>query len=185
MPSLSSLSRSFRRRNLRGFTMIELIVVMILVGILAAVALPRFADKRTFDTRGYADQVISTLRYGQKTAIAQRRRVLVSFNEAADNVSLNWCDVAAGADTCTAATTACNGAVTNPASAGPYVIEAPDNVQIEARDAASVAVAAFRFDCLGRPMATDTLPLATATTVTVLGDANVPVVIEAETGYVH
>lgn len=184
MPSLSLLTRPFRRRCLRGFTMIELIVVMILVGIMAVAVLPRFADKRDFDTRGYADQVLSSLRYAQKTAIAQRRRVLVTFNEAADNVSLNFCNVAAAADTCSAATTNCNGVVTDPASGIAYSIPAPANVEIQARDTVPAAVASFRFDCLGRPMATDTTP-ATMTTVTVIGSPNVPIIIEPETGYVH
>ena len=59
--------------------MTELITVMVIIGIIAAIAIPRFFDRSTFDTRGLYDQAVSTLRYAQKTAIAQRRLVCVSF----------------------------------------------------------------------------------------------------------
>lgn len=63
----------------RGFTLTELITIMVIVGILSVAALPRFFDTNMFQARGAADQVKSALRYGQKVAIAQRRPV-VSVN---------------------------------------------------------------------------------------------------------
>jgi MSHA pilin protein MshC len=54
----------------RGFTLIELVVTMVLIGILAAVALPRFFDATAFHSRGFYDEVIQAARYGQKLAVA-------------------------------------------------------------------------------------------------------------------
>lgn len=63
--------------------MVELITVMIIVGILAAVVAPRFFSSDTFQSRGAADQVKAALRYGQKVAIAQHRNVRVDVSTAA------------------------------------------------------------------------------------------------------
>ena len=49
----------------RGFTLIELIMVMVVVGILAVFVAPRFFDANVFKSRGFADQVQATLRYAQ------------------------------------------------------------------------------------------------------------------------
>ena len=63
----------------RGFTLVELIAVMVVVGILAVAALPRFFDRSVFEARGFLDETRALLRYAQKTAVAQRRTVCVAF----------------------------------------------------------------------------------------------------------
>lgn len=68
-----------KRIQIRGFTLIELIVIMMIVGILAIAAIPRFFDQSIFDSRGFYDETLAILRYAQKTAVAQHRLVCATF----------------------------------------------------------------------------------------------------------
>jgi MSHA pilin protein MshC len=78
-----------------GFTMVELVTVMVIVGILAATVMPRFFTVSEFEDRGSADQVKSMLRFAQKTAIAQHRIVSVAIS--GDAASPNCTTTLAGA----------------------------------------------------------------------------------------
>jgi len=84
----------------RGFTLVELITVMVLIGIMAVVAVPRFFDRSAFDSRGFFDETKSLLRYAQKVAVAQRRTVCVALGGSgvaltiASAANVNVCDTA-------------------------------------------------------------------------------------------
>lgn len=143
----------------RGFTMTELITVMVIVGIMAAIVAPRFFDRGTFDSRGFYDQTISTIRYAQKVAIAQRRFVCVAFT--ANSLTLTF-----GADN-----TCAGGTVVNP-SGTPYPITSNKTTYT------AYPVGGFNFNALGRPS------FAAVQNITVAGYATA-IRVEAETGYVH
>jgi MSHA pilin protein MshC len=70
-------------RHQFGFTLVELVTVMVIVGILAATVLPRFFTVSEFEDRGSADQVKSMLRFAQKTAIAQHNLISVDITGSA------------------------------------------------------------------------------------------------------
>ncbi|MCX7156859.1 MAG: GspH/FimT family pseudopilin [Rhodocyclales bacterium] len=72
-----SKSTGFTNHLQSGFSLIELVAVMLIIGIMAAVVLPRFDLLRGFDEIGYRDKVKATLEYARKSAVAQRRNVQV------------------------------------------------------------------------------------------------------------
>lgn len=177
-PALASAPR-------RGFTLAELIVVLVVVGILGAVAAGRLIDRNASDSLSYADQVAAMLRYGQKVAIAQNRDVWVRLN--ANGIALCFSSAcsagslvrAPGNSNSESATTK---AICNDSS---WACEAPPN------GIAMATTSSFYFDAVGKPFAsTDVSPtsVSTFTTLTVSvtgGVAPRSITVERETGYVH
>lgn len=54
-----------------GFTLVELIVVILLVGILSVSAIPRFFSDDGFKARGVADEIITSIRHAQRLAMTR------------------------------------------------------------------------------------------------------------------
>ena len=55
--------------------MVELITVMVMIGVLAAIAIPKLVGDNITEAAVYGDKVASALRLAQKSAVAKRRTV--------------------------------------------------------------------------------------------------------------
>lgn len=58
------------KRTQIGVTAVELMLAVVIVGIIAAFAAPRFFDDKTFLERGYYEELTTALKYAQKLAVA-------------------------------------------------------------------------------------------------------------------
>lgn len=143
-----------------GFTLVELVMVISILAIVAAVAVPRLFDKSDFEARGFYDQTMAVLRYAQKSAVAQRRTVCVDFS--ASGVSLTMAS-AAGA-------TQCNSNLTGPTGDSPFAVAAQGAAAYDGTPSN------FYFTSLGQASASQTIRVTGVA-------ANI--VVEGETGYVH
>jgi MSHA pilin protein MshC len=65
-----------------GFTTIELVLVIVILGVISVVAIPRFFDRQTFDEMGYAQELAAAFRYAQKAAVASGCAVRVEVDAA-------------------------------------------------------------------------------------------------------
>jgi MSHA pilin protein MshC len=67
----------------KGFTLVELVMTIVILGILSATALPKFFSISAFQERGLSDDTLSAIRYAQKLAVASgcNVQVVISANQ--------------------------------------------------------------------------------------------------------
>jgi MSHA pilin protein MshC len=147
---------SARKNRVRGFTFIELTVVLVVVGILAVVAMAKLAAVDRFAVQGFFESAKATARFAQKMAVAQRTSVVLVVSPN----SIGVCYTDAG----------CGSPVTDPTTGKAMSITAPAGV--------SVAGSSQMFDGLGSATPGGTIIVSGAGTTYSL-------VVEAGTGYVH
>ena len=156
-PSAARLGSGRAGMRERGFTLIELIMVMVMLGVLAVFAAPRIFNSDDFYARGFHDETLGLLRYAQKTAVAQRRTVCVNLNPTGVTLHIFASNPATG--TCASAMTL------NPPNtprAGTGLVGTPS---------------AFQFTPLGSTDQSVAVAIAIANST--------GITVEAETGYVH
>lgn len=151
-------------RSVRGFTLTELIVTIVVAGILAAVFVPRFDGEHGFEGRGFRDETAAALRYAQKSAIASRRMVCVTFTATTVQATVA---TAAGTANCA------GGAALQGPRGSALTVTATGNAQFS-----TFPVGGLTFNALGQP--------GGAATISVQGlPAALAINVEAETGHVR
>ena len=96
MPGNSSDACHATARRSSGFTLPELLIVMILAGILAAFVIPKLDAIMGVRTDAWRDQLTAALRYAQKTAVSHRR--LVCMQVADTSITLRIASTRGAAD---------------------------------------------------------------------------------------
>jgi MSHA pilin protein MshC len=153
------------RKRSEGFTLVELIAVITVIGILAAIAGPKFIGNDVFETRGAQGTLLSALRYAQKTAVAQRKVVYVYANPTNRTICLGF-------------TSNCSNAVIDPATQSAYSKTLSSVVTLSATNTS------LGFDGLGRPVPNAGATYSIQNSVDVSQPAKL-ITVEAETGYVR
>lgn len=67
-------------KNQSGFTLIELVIIIVVLAIIAAVAIPRLGDVTSMKAAATAAKIKSDIRYAQELAMTRNRRTRVYFN---------------------------------------------------------------------------------------------------------
>ena len=104
-------------RSQQGFTIVELIAVITIISIVAALAGPKLIGNDTFAARGAHSTLLSALRLAQKTAVAQRTTVYVTLNTSTRVLCLGY-------------TSTCSTAVIDPATKAAYSKTLPNTVDL-------------------------------------------------------
>lgn len=150
-----------------GFTLIELVAVIIVIGVLSVYVVPRGSIGKDFYNKGFHDETLSYLRYAQKIAIAQRRTVCVSFtnNSLSLNIASNDGDLE------------CNMAMAEASGKSPAILSARSGTAYASKPIN------FNFNALGQPV--DKTSSTLSTQIWQVANTTRSIVVESDTGYVH
>ncbi len=71
-----------------GFTLIELIAVIVIIIIAAMLAIPMFSSAAGMQVRAAADMIAADLEYAKSMAISRQKTYTVTFDEAAESYDI-------------------------------------------------------------------------------------------------
>jgi MSHA pilin protein MshC len=140
-----------------GFTLIELVMVIVLLGILSATVLPKFFAISSYKQQAFFDDTLNAVRYAQKLAVATGCKVQVSVS--ADAYLLKS---PADRTQCTSSSPTFSLDIRNPGTGAATYNGSETGVTLTSTSAA------FNFDALGQASANVTLTVASTRTIVVV-----------------
>ena len=154
--------------RLAGFTLIELIMVLVVLAALSAFAIPRFTQQSTFSSSTFYQELITAIRFANKLSIASGCQIQVAIT--ATRYDLYYPNNADGnANTCDPPAAFGSNPVLNPSKPGSYSGTAASGVTI-------TGFGNFYFGTSGEP--------SNAGTITV-NPGNRQIIIHPDTGFIQ
>jgi MSHA pilin protein MshC len=154
---------SLKNKAYKGFTIIELVLVIVLMGILAVSVAPKMFNSNGFEEYAYQAELVATLRNIQLRAMQQTEDYVNDFGNGCHTVVVTSKKVTVG--------TSCNINTDN--------LDVPTVEVDNAHSLSFSPVMSFTFDSMGRPTSCNN-----PCQIQLVANDNLSVVIESE-GFIH
>lgn len=156
-----------------GFTLVEVIIVVVIIAIASMMAVPMFSSATSMQVRSAADIVASDLEYAKSLAITKGQNYSVVFDKTTESYAIND---QAGA------------VIAHPVKKGfNYQVNFRDDRRLNKVDIVNVdfdSTAKITFDYLGSPHNGSGSPLNSGTVRLQAGGVTITITVEPVTGFI-
>ena len=152
-----------------GFTVVELLIVVVILAIAALTAIPMMSSAASMQIRSAANLIMADLEYAKSMAITRGQNYSVVFDVDADSYQIEDQN---------------NNVISHPVKEGfPYIVSFPNESRLNRVDITNVnfdGSSSVEFDCLGSPVAIT----GEGTISLQAGDMTATVTVEPVTGFI-
>ncbi len=156
-----------------GFTLVELVAVILIVAVMAFFAMPSLSGSTTYRALAFHDDTVSALRYAQKSAVSHRRLVCAALTSTSVQLTIASANPA---PTCTATTL-------NDPGGNAFYAKSGDTTNVQF--SAFPATLYFQPSGLVTSDAAGALAVGSASEITFLNSTATSIAVWGATGYVN